>query len=76
MRTRGRAPRPVSPLSRLREDIAELSAILGAAESAATLPHREKYLLLVIGFLRRLLELHLELIDEVECELSPQEAAS
>ena len=33
------------------------------------LPHREKYLLLVIGFLQRLLELHLELVDDVEREL-------
>jgi hypothetical protein len=33
------------------------------------LPHRQKYLLLVAGFLRRLLELHLELVDEVEREL-------
>jgi hypothetical protein len=27
--------------------------------------------LLVLGFLRRLLELHLELVDEVERELAP-----
>jgi hypothetical protein len=36
------------------------------------LPHRRKYLLLVIGFLRRLLELHLELVDEGERELKPE----
>jgi hypothetical protein len=29
-------------------------------------------LLLVVGFLRRRLELHLELVDEVERELDPQ----
>jgi len=56
----------------LREDIADLTARLQAAEaSAETLPHRRKYLLLVCGFLRRLLELHLELVDEVERELAP-----
>ena len=37
---------------------------------ADALPHRRKYLLLVDGFLRRLLELHLELVDEVERELT------
>jgi DNA-binding PadR family transcriptional regulator len=56
----------------LRGDIAELSAQLDEAEaSAETLPHRRKYLLLTIGFLRRLLQLHLEWVDEVERELSP-----
>ena len=43
----------------------------GRAEAgAATLPHRSKYLLLTIGFLRRLLQLHLDWIDEVERELA------
>jgi hypothetical protein len=37
-----------------------------AAKRAAMLPHREKYLILVDGFMRRLLELHSDLIDEVE----------
>jgi DNA-binding PadR family transcriptional regulator len=41
----------------LREDIADLSARLDDAEaSVEALPHRRKYLLLVVGFLRRLLE--------------------
>src|SRR6266511_4163297 len=40
--------------------------------SAQTLPHRRKYLLLVSAFLRRLLDLHLELVDEVERELAPK----
>jgi DNA-binding PadR family transcriptional regulator len=54
----------------LREEIADLSARLDEAEaSAETLPHRRKYLLLTLGFLRRLLELHLELVEEVEREL-------
>jgi hypothetical protein len=39
--------------------------------AAEDLPHRRKYLLLVTGFMRRLFELHLELIDEVERELAP-----
>jgi hypothetical protein len=30
----------------------------------------------VIGFLRRLLDLHLELVDEIERELAPQRNAS
>src|SRR5687768_9717327 len=43
----------------LREDIDDLRGRLDEAEaSAATLPHREKYLLLTVGFLRRLLDLH------------------
>lgn len=51
----------------LREEVAELAARLGDLElSAARLPHRTKYLLLVLEFLRRYLELHLELVDEVE----------
>jgi DNA-binding PadR family transcriptional regulator len=60
-------------IATLRDDIAEISARLDEAEqSAEALPHRRKYLLLVIGFLRRYLELHLELVDEVERELSPE----
>src|ERR671925_624782 len=39
---------------------------------ARRLPHRRKYLLLASGFLRRLLDLHLELVDEVERELAPK----
>src|SRR5690242_2060872 len=51
----------------LRDDIADLEQRLDALEaSAEELPHRRKYLLLVHGFLRRLLALHLELVDEVE----------
>jgi hypothetical protein len=54
----------------LRQDIADLFARLAEAEaSAKKLPHRAKYLRLANGFLRRLLELHLELIDDVEREL-------
>jgi DNA-binding PadR family transcriptional regulator len=58
-------------LATLRDDIEEIWWRLDAAEeSAHQLPHREKYLLLVTGFLRRLLQLHLELVDEVERELA------
>ena len=60
----------------LREDIAELSAQLDEGEARAQdMPHRSKYLLLVFGFLRRLLDLHLELVDEVERELAPKATA-
>jgi DNA-binding PadR family transcriptional regulator len=53
----------------LREDIADLQARLDeAVQTAATLPHRSKYLLMVIAYLRRMLDLHLELVDEVERE--------
>ena len=54
----------------LRDDIADLKARLDESERAAdSLPHRRKYLLLVNEFLRRLLELHLEFVDELEREL-------
>ena len=51
----------------LRSEIAELSARLDeAVASAENLPHRRKYLMLSYEFLRRLLVLHGELIDDVE----------
>lgn len=60
----------LASLASLRDDVAELTAALDASEERAeTLPHRRAYLLLVIGFLRRYLELHLALIDEAEREL-------
>jgi DNA-binding PadR family transcriptional regulator len=63
-------------IATLREDIADLSLRLAETEAGAkTLPHRSKYLLLVTAFLRRLLELHLELAEEVERELDPHETA-
>jgi DNA-binding PadR family transcriptional regulator len=59
-------------IATLRHDIADLSARLAETEAGAeTLPHRRKYLLVVVAFLRRLLELHLELVDEVERKLDP-----
>ena len=58
-------------MATLREDIADLLQRLDdAEETARALEHRSKYLLLVIGFLRRYLELHLGLVDKVEHELS------
>jgi DNA-binding PadR family transcriptional regulator len=55
----------------LRDEIADLQRRLDENEAAAEeLPHRRKYLLLVNDFLRRLLDLHLEFIDELERELS------
>jgi DNA-binding PadR family transcriptional regulator len=62
-------------LAALRADVAELMARLEEGdERARALPHRSAYLLLVNGFLRRLLELHLELVDDVERELAPEPA--
>jgi DNA-binding PadR family transcriptional regulator len=59
-------------MTTLRDDIAELVSGLDAMKaSAEALPHRSKYLLLTIGLLERLLELHLEWADEVERELEP-----
>jgi DNA-binding PadR family transcriptional regulator len=59
-------------MTTLRGDISDIQARLDDAErTAAQLPHRERYLLLVIGFMRRLLELHSDLVDEVERELAP-----
>ena len=56
----------------LRDDIADLEERLDESElSAEELPARRKYLLLVYGFLRQWLELHLEFVDELERELSP-----
>lgn len=54
----------------LRGEIEELSTWLDQAERvAATLPHRERYLRILHGYGRRLLEVHLELVDSLEREL-------
>jgi PadR family transcriptional regulator, regulatory protein AphA len=58
-------------MATLREDIADLRDRLEESELAARqLPHREKYLLLVVDFLRRLLDLHEHLADEVAREFA------
>jgi DNA-binding PadR family transcriptional regulator len=60
----------------LRAEIADLTKRIDELETSAdALPHRRKYLLLVAGFLRDLLELHTELVDDVERELSPTDPA-
>jgi|SRR5579884_2000691 len=57
-------------MATLRGDIADLYSRLEEAERRAhQLPHRERYLLLATGFMRRYLDLHLELVDRVESEL-------
>jgi DNA-binding PadR family transcriptional regulator len=54
-------------MATLREDIADLRERLQDAEAtAAELPHRSRYLLLVTDFMNKLFDLHLELVDEVE----------
>jgi PadR family transcriptional regulator, regulatory protein AphA len=60
-------------LAALRTELTELEAQLDAAAAGAeALPHRARYLRLAQDFLRRLIELHRELIDEVEQELAPE----
>ena len=57
----------------IRDDIADLlDRLQEAAASAETLPHRRKYLRLVNDFVRRLFDLHLDFVDEVERELTPK----
>jgi DNA-binding PadR family transcriptional regulator len=61
----------------LREDISDLFERLDENEASARhLEHRTKYLLLSTAFLRRLLDLHLEWIDDVERELASPETDS
>lgn len=58
-------------ISALRAQIADLSAHLAEAEAMAdTLPHRRNYLMLNLRLARRLLQAHLEWVDDVERELS------
>ena len=60
-------------MAALRDDIADLAARLDDGEATAELlPHRRKYLMLVIDFLRKYLDLHLELVDEVEREFAAE----
>ena len=58
-------------IATLRDDIADLQARVAESEARAeNLPHRQKYLQLAAGFLQGLLDLHLELVDDVERELA------
>jgi DNA-binding PadR family transcriptional regulator len=64
-------------LGALRADIDDLRSRLDQSEAAAAgLPHRRTYLLLVIGFLRRYLDLHEQLVDDVERELEAPPAGA
>jgi PadR family transcriptional regulator AphA len=57
-------------LRALREEIAEISARRDAAEAiAATIPAREKYLMLNHRLARRIVQAHTDWLDEVEREL-------
>jgi DNA-binding PadR family transcriptional regulator len=61
----------------LREDIADITAQLEEAKARAEdIPHRRKYLLLVIEFLHAYLELHLELVDTIEREFDEDQRAA
>ena len=61
----------------LREDIADIMERLDEAEvRAEAIPHRRKYLLLVIDFLRKYAELHLELVVEIEREFRSGDAST
>jgi DNA-binding PadR family transcriptional regulator len=54
----------------LRDDLADLRTRLDESAAAAEdLPHRRTQLLLVNDFLRRLVDLHAEFVDEVERDL-------
>jgi DNA-binding PadR family transcriptional regulator len=58
-------------LATLRDDIADLRERLDdTAGTAREHPHRTRYLLIVNSFLRRLLDLHDELVDDVEREFA------
>ena len=63
-------PTTRASLTTLRDDIDDIDDLmqrLNQGEQAAqALPHRRKYLLLVNEFLRRYLDLHLELVNQVE----------
>ena len=59
-------------MATLRDDIAELrERVAQTAAAAQDMPHRRKYLLLVTEHLERMLDLHVELVEEVERELAP-----
>jgi len=59
-------------MATLREDVTDLrERIKEMEERAEALPHRRKYLLIVVAHLRRLLDAHLQLVDDVERQLAP-----
>ena len=69
--------RPVlESLRSLHDDITDLLARLDVAEAvAATLPQRQKYLLLNHALARQVLQAHLEWLDGIERELRPKPRA-
>lgn len=63
-------------MATLRDDIADLQERVNEVEARSQdIPHRRKYMLLVTGFLRELLDLHLRLVDQVERELADDGSA-
>ena len=57
-------------MATLRADLDDLQGRLDeSARAADDLPHRREYLLLVNDFLRRFVDLHRELVEEVDREL-------
>ena len=59
-------------LATLRADVADLRERVADARTAAThLPHRTRYLLILTDFLERFLDLHDQLVDDVQDELDP-----
>jgi PadR family transcriptional regulator AphA len=59
-------------MASLRDDLDDLRArIEEMAASAELLPHRRKYLLLVVAFLQRVVDAYQQLADDVERELAP-----
>jgi PadR family transcriptional regulator, regulatory protein AphA len=61
-------------LDTLRSDVADLRRRLAESRStAAQLPHRARYLLIAADFLERLLDLHDQLVDDVEREFAAGE---
>ena len=64
-------------MATLRDDIADLRERLDDSErTASEYPHRATYLLLVVDFLRRLLDLHEQLVDDVEREFAAPNGGS
>jgi DNA-binding PadR family transcriptional regulator len=64
-------------MATLRDDIADLRERLDDADRTARgYPHRATYLLLVVDFLRRLLDLHEQLVEDVEREFAAPQNVS
>ena len=56
----------------LREDLIDLrTRVHEMATSAQALPHRTKYLLIAARFFERIIDVHEQLVDDVERELTP-----